>query len=375
MRSMRIGRRIIDEQNPYIIAEIGVNHENSMPLARRLIELAKEGGAHAAKFQTYKASLLASSESPAYWDTSKEPCLSQIELFRRYDSFGPSEYQALAQHCTQVGIDFLSTPFDLEAVDSLAPLVPCFKVASADITNLPLLRRVGQQGKPVLLSTGAANASEIDWALRALVESGASSVALLHCVLNYPTRSEDARLAGITGLMNRYDRFVIGYSDHTVPDQSMSSLTTAFLLGARIIEKHFTHDRSLKGNDHYHAMDVTDLRRFVDQLASLKVLLGSSTDIGWAPAEDTARRNARRSLVLASSVKAGSRLTDADVLCKRPAFGISPIYFDQVVGRRTLRDLSEDHVLQWNDLEGSIPDDDCLWQNESDKRQTVTTDE
>ncbi|NDE21064.1 MAG: hypothetical protein EBZ98_05350, partial [Actinobacteria bacterium] len=161
-------------------------HEGSLELAKRLVELAKEGGADAAKFQTYKADTLASRHSPAYWDTTKEPTLSQFELFKKYDAFGPAEYQALAEHSKQVGIDFVSTPFDDAAVDLLAPLVPFFKVASADLTNTPLLRRVARTKKPVVLSVGASTIEEIDGALTTLRAAGARDIALLHCILNYP---------------------------------------------------------------------------------------------------------------------------------------------------------------------------------------------
>src|SRR5690606_8552314 len=152
--------------------------------------------------------------------------------------------------------DFLSTPFDDEAVAFLAPLVPFFKIASADITTLPFLEKVAAHGKPVVLSTGASTPDEIAEAVRVLLTSGASEVALLHWVLSYPTRDEDAHLGMIQGLCRHYPDLVIGYSDHTVPSEDMRTLTTAYLLGARVIEKHFTDDKTLPGNDHYHAMDV-----------------------------------------------------------------------------------------------------------------------
>jgi N-acetylneuraminate synthase len=286
-----------------------------------------------------------------------ETCRNQFDLFKQHDAFGPKEYEALAAHCTRVDIDFISTPFDNDAVEFLAPLVPCFKIASADITNLPLLRRVALHAKPVLLSTGAADFTEIDWAVQVLRESGAPSIVLLHCVLNYPTQYQDAHLATICGLAERYPSCLIGYSDHTLPDPQMIPLTTAFLLGACVIEKHFTHDRLLPGNDHYHSMDVSDLKRFVARIASVQTLLGETSEKTWLPTEEAARRNARRSLVLANDLAAGTLLDDNCVVCKRPAFGISPVYYDQVIGRRTRRDLPRDHILQWTDLEGSVPPD------------------
>ena len=170
--------------NPYIIAEIGVNHEGDIALAKRLIREAKDGGAHAAKFQSYKANKIASKNSPAYWDQSKEPTDSQFKLFQKYDGFGEAEYKELAEYCRTLGIDFMSTPFDLDAVDFLAPLMPAFKIASADITNVPLIRKCAGTGKPLIISTGAATLSEIELALTTAKQAGARNVALLHCVLN-----------------------------------------------------------------------------------------------------------------------------------------------------------------------------------------------
>jgi sialic acid synthase SpsE len=185
MTEMRLGSTAIGPTTaPYVIAEIGVNHEGSMDLAKRLIDDAKAGGCHAAKFQTYKAAKLASRDSPAYWDTTKEPTTSQFALFSKYDRFGEKEYRDLAAHCAAVGIDFVSTPFHDEAIDFLDDLMPFFKIASADLTNSPLLRKVAAKRKPVLLSTGASTLGEIDEAIAELRAHGCTSIVLLHCVLN-----------------------------------------------------------------------------------------------------------------------------------------------------------------------------------------------
>ena len=352
MRSpqIRLGSRTIDRNSePYVIAEIGVNHEGSLETAKRLVELAKEGGADAAKFQTYKAETLASRHSPAYWDTSKESTLSQYELFKKYDSFGPAEYRALADHCRRVGIDFVSTPFDDEAVDLLAPLVPFFKVASADLTNTPLLRRVARLKKPIVLSVGASTTLEIDGALRTLREAGTTDVALLHCILNYPTEDKNANLWMLGDLAVKYPDCVIGYSDHTVPKTGLPSLVAAWLLGAVILEKHFTHDTSLPGNDHYHAMTSSHLRQFRDEVARVSPLLGTRTKQPLA-SEEIARKNARRSIVVARDLPAGHRVEEADITYKRPGTGISPLSWDAVIGRTTSRALAADDVLQWSDL-------------------------
>ncbi|ARJ66549.1 acetylneuraminic acid synthetase [Magnetospirillum sp. ME-1] len=343
--SHRIGR----DTGPYVIAEIGVNHEGSLDTARRLIELAHQGGAHAAKFQTYKAEKIASRHSPAYWDLSKEPTTSQFQLFKKHDTFGDAEYLALAEHCRKVGIDFLSTPFDAEAVDFLDPLMPFFKIASADLTNVPMLRQIARKGKPVVLSTGASTLGEIDMAVEELRRAGAPAISLLHCVLNYPTPYASAHIGMIDGLMRAYPELVIGYSDHTLPDPAMAVLTAAVVKGARIIEKHFTHDKSLPGNDHYHAMDVEDLSRFTANLALLAQVEGSHHK---APldSEAPARANARRSIVLARALRAGETVTEESITYKRPAHGVSPLHWDQVIGMTARIDLEEDHVLQWTDV-------------------------
>jgi sialic acid synthase SpsE len=353
MRLITLGSRTVGERSqPYIIAEIGVNHGGAMETALRLIALAKEGGAHAAKFQTYKAERLASRHSPAYWDVTKEAMTSQYLLFKQYDAFGPREYERLAAYCREIDIDFLSTPFDDDAVDVLDPLMAFFKVASADVTNLPLLRRVGRKEKPVVLSTGASTLGEVDIALDTLTTAGCPAVALMHCVLNYPTDQAAAHLGMIEGLRQSYPDLVIGYSDHTVPDEPMTALTTAFLLGAVIIEKHFTHDKTLPGNDHYHAMDVEDLKRLVARLRDIQTLVGTDFDKHPLESEAPARQHARRSVVLQRAVGAGQMLGPDDLTCKRPGTGISALHWDEIVGKRARRDLEADTVLAWTDLEG-----------------------
>ncbi len=352
--SVQLGKRLIQHNSkPYVIAEIGVNHEGSMHQAKVLIEQAKQGGADAAKFQSYKAETLASKNSPSYWDTTKEATRSQYELFQKYDGFGPQEYVELADHCQQVGIDFISTPFDDQAVEFLDPLVPFFKVASADLTNTPFLRKIGAKQKPVVLSTGAATLAETDEAVRVLDQSGCPNVVLLHCILNYPTPNPQAHLRMIEGLRRAYPQHVIGYSDHTLPDESMIPLVSAWLLGAVVLEKHFTHDKTLPGNDHYHAMDQKDLERFIEMVERTGILMGPSSQKAPIETEKISRLNARRSIVLTRPVPADHVLEEADLTYKRPGTGISPLHWDDVVGSRTLNSLEEDHVLQWENLKQS----------------------
>ena len=244
-----------------MIAEAGVNHEFSIETAKRLISEAAEAGANAIKFQTYKASFLASKDSPAYWDLTKEPTKSQFELFSKHDKFWKNEMVELKKYCEVVGIEFMSTPFDIESAKFLNDLMAVYKISSSDITNKPFIEYICGFGKPIILSTGAANLIEIQEAV-SWIEKYSNPLALLHCILNYPTLDENANLGMIKGLKKAFPEKVIGYSDHTLP-QSMKNLEIATLLGASILEKHFTHDKTLPGNDHYHAMDKVDLKIFL----------------------------------------------------------------------------------------------------------------
>lgn len=330
---------------PYVIAEIGVNHEGNIDLAKRLIDEAQAGGADCVKFQTYKAGKIASKNSPSYWDLNSESTTSQYTLFQKYDGFDVAEYESLARHSAVRGIDFSSTPFDLEAVHFLAPLMPFFKIASADLTNGPMLEACAKYKKPMILSTGAAHLSEVEEAVRRLRHSlPASEIALLHCVLSYPTPYEDANLAVIAHLAAVFPDHPIGYSDHTRPDPGMWVLSRAYQLGAVIIEKHFTHDKTLPGNDHYHAMNESDLAVFRQSMDILHRAEGDGRK-RVLEAEEIPRRNARRSLVAARDLKAGDVLKVEDLVVKRPAFGLPPSALEWVIGVKLTRDLAEDDFL------------------------------
>lgn len=335
-------------QVPYVIAEAGVNHEGKMEIAQRLVLEAADAGADAIKFQTYKAETLASKDSPAYWDTSKEPTKSQYELFKKHDSFWKNEFEQLKVCCDKAGIAFLSTPFDVESAKFLNDLMDVFKISSSDITNKPFIQFLCGFNKPIILSTGASWMHEIAEAVE-WIEAYGNKLALLHCVLNYPTEDANAALGMIPALKRVFPKHVIGYSDHTLPDD-MHILETATILGARVLEKHFTHDKTLPGNDHYHAMDKNDLRHFYERIRKTIASIGP-LEICALPQEEPARRNARRSLVAARDIAAGQKITGADLTWKRPAHGISPRNFDEVVGMTARDFIPEDKVLQWSDLE------------------------
>ena len=347
MKILELLNKGVDKNNPivkpYIIAEVGVNHEGSMKTAKRLVDDAKEGGAHAVKFQSYKAETLASKHSPAYWDTTKEPTESQFKLFKKHDSFWKNEMYELKNYCNEVGIEFMSTPFDVESAGFLNDMMDVFKISSSDITNKPFIEYICSFGKPIILSTGASDLEEIHDAVN-WIKLFNVPLALLHCVLNYPTLDKNANLGMITGLKEAFPENIIGYSDHTLP-KDMKVCDMATMLGAVVIEKHFTHDKSLPGNDHYHAMDKVDLKLFNENIDTTFEILGSFK-IKALEDEEKSRLNARRSLVAAKDIPKGKIISKEDLTFKRPAHGISPKYIDDVVGKLATIDIHEDTVLK-----------------------------
>ena len=330
---------------PYVIAEVGVNHEGSMALAKRLVDEAKEGGADAVKFQSYKAETLASKDSPSYWDTNEEPTTSQYELFKKHDSFWKDEMQELKEYCDTVDIEFMSTPFDIESADFLDEMMDVYKISSSDLTNKPFIEYLCGFNKPIILSTGASSLSEIAEAV-SWIEKQGNPLALLHCVLNYPTPDKNANLGMILDLKAKFPEKIIGYSDHTLP-QDMKVCEMATMLGSVIIEKHFTHDKTLPGNDHYHAMDKEDLKIYRQNLERTFEILGSFK-IEALEDEAPARANARRSLVASGNIAKGQVITQNDLTFKRPAHGVSPKFIDDVVGKVAATDINDDDVIQWN---------------------------
>lgn len=336
---------------PYIIAEAGVNHEGDLNLAKRLINEAAEGGAQAIKFQTYKASTIASKDSPSYWDTSKEPTESQFKLFQKYDKFWKDEYEELKRYCDEVKIEFISTPFDFDSAKFLNDIMDVFKISSSDITNKPFIEYICDFGKPIILSTGASYLHEVQKAVE-WIDTKQVPVALLHCILNYPTDDQNAHLGMIKDLQRKFPEKTIGYSDHTLPND-MKTLELAALLGAIILEKHFTHDKTLPGNDHYHAMDKKDLKRFWKNWERIEILLGSFRKEA-IPQEEIARLHARRSLVTVSNLPEGRVIEKSDLTFKRPAHGISPSEIENVLGKKTIKEIRGDTILQWGMLENDI---------------------
>ena len=296
---------------PYLIAEMGVNFYDTalvlgvspLDAAKLYIDAAAEAGIDCAKFQSYKAGTIVSKNSPAYWDTTKEPTKTQYELFLKHDSFGESEYRELCEYTHAKGMDYTSTPFDYASADYLYDMVDFYKISSSDLSNIPFIHHIGSKGKPVFISVGAAYLSECDEAIRTLKESGCKDIVILHCMLSYPTNPEDANLRIIQTLKKTFPDIRIGYSDHVAPDETMITLSTAYLLGAEVIEKHFTLDKSLSGNDHYHSGDPDDFKKAIHNFKMIDNILGNSEKTVF-DCELIPRREARLSLDLNHDMKA-----------------------------------------------------------------------
>lgn len=351
-----INRRL--ENNMFsLIAEIGVNYYDVaqklnidlITAAKYMILAARNAGIHAVKFQSYKAETLASKFSPAYWDTSEESTNSQYELFKKFDSFGYQEYKELSLFCDKVGIEFSSTPFDFESVDYLFDLMNYYKISSSDLSNHPFIEYIAKKGKPIILSVGASNIDEIISSVKLIERYNSHKITLLHCVLEYPTPYEDANLFKIKTLKETFKDCHIGYSDHTKPDYSYNVLKTAYLLGAQLIEKHFTVDKTLKGNDHYHAMDDSDARKIIDAIAYLDKICGSR-EVKCLDTEMKARENARRSIVAACDISAGAIIERDMITFKRPGIGISPMHSEKVLGMKAIRAIKKDELIKFSDL-------------------------
>lgn len=353
---MNITQRITDNQFT-LIAEIGVNYydiavkEGITPLeaAELMIREAAAAGVHAVKFQSYKAGTLASKNSPSYWDTTEESTTSQYELFQKFDSFGEAEYAHLARYCQEQGIEFMSTAFDYQSADYLYPLMNAYKISSSDLTNLPFIAYQAQKGKPIIISAGASKLEEIEQALATIRKYNDLPLVLMHCVLEYPTPYEHANLGRIAALAKQFPEVTVGYSDHCKPDANYDVVKTAYTLGAHIIEKHFTLDKTLPGNDHYHAMDAADAAAIVKQIEFLDTIQGTG-QIDCSDTEDAARRNARRSIVATRDIKKGQVITAEDLCCKRPGTGLPPAQLESLLGKEAQEDIADDTII----MEGMI---------------------
>lgn len=340
----------IKEGNPFSIAEAGVNHLGSLKLAERLIAGAKESGATAIKFQSYKAKNLCVKDAPRFWDWEGEVDKegSQYDSYSLLDSFGEKEHLELKKICDKYDIEFMSTPFDNEATDYLDRIgTRIYKIASCDITNFPLLEHVASKKKIVMLSTGAASLDEIKEAV-SLVSQYTDKIVVMHCNLKYPTDDDQINLKMIEDIKKEFgNKYVLGLSDHT-----MNMLTPAFayMLGATVFERHFTIDKTLdKSADHWLSADVQEMSIIIKNVNLAYKMLGVGKKICTA-SEMRARKYARRSVVAIKNIKAGETFTEKNLGCKRPGTGISPKMFNKILGLTAKRDIRDDSLLTYEDF-------------------------
>ncbi len=341
-----------------LIAEIGVNYYDiatklsitPLKAAKLMILEAKKAGIHAVKFQTYKADTIASKTSPSYWDTSEEKTTSQYLLFKKYDSFDFQEYKILSDYCNELDIAFLSTAFDFESVDYLNNLMDVFKISSSDLNNIPFVEYQAKKNKPIILSIGASDEAEIDETIKIIRKFNDQPLTLLHCVLEYPTPYSHANLNKIISLKRKYSDINIGYSDHTKPDKHYDVIKTAYILGGRVIEKHFTLDKSLPGNDHYHSMDAHDAKAIIEEISFIESILGSF-DLKHLASEKQARLNARRSIVANVFIKKGTPISTNMLTFKRPGTGIPPSDIFKIIGLKPVCDINEDTTITFDMFE------------------------
>ena len=331
-----------DNMSVLIIAEVGVNHNGDINIAKKLINEAKSSGADIVKFQTFDSKNLASSkaEMAAYqkvnlgYEESQAKMLSKLMLTK-------DDYIELARYCDEVGIMFLSSPFDIDSVKFLDDLQDIWKIPSGEITNYPYLVEIAKTGKDIILSTGMSTLEEVDAALNVLKKNGAGKITLLHCTTNYPTPMEDVNLKAMLTMRDRFGCDV-GYSDHT---KGIEVSIAAVAMGAKIIEKHFTLDRTMEGPDHKASLEPHELTQMVKAIRNIETAVGNGIK---APTETEIDniKVARKSIIASKDIKAGEIFTEDNITTKRPGNGVSPMRWREVLGMKAKRDFSFDEMIE-----------------------------
>lgn len=327
-----------------IIAEAGVNHNGDLWVAKQLIDVAAEAGADLVKFQTFKADRLATraAKKAGYQTQTTGSDESQHEMLRRLELTADMHCELIA-HCTARNIGFFSTGFDIESINLLQSLgQDHFKIPSGEITNLPYLRHIGQLGKKVILSTGMATLGEIEAAIDVLVQAGTAraQLTLLHCTTEYPTPMNEVNLRAMQSIHAAFG-VTVGYSDHT---QGIEVAIAAVVMGASVIEKHFTLDRNLPGPDHKASLEPEELKAMVTAIRNIEVALGDGIK-RLTPSEARNKPVARKSLVASQAIKAGEAFSAQNITTKRPGTGVSPMRWDEVIGRAAPRDFVVDELI------------------------------
>ena len=328
-----------------IIAEAGVNHNGDLGLAKRLIDAAAEAGADLVKFQTFNASRLVTrvAQKADYQTQTTDGKESQHDMLQRLE-LTEAMHRELIAHCAARSIGFFSTGFDKESIDLLLGLgQDHFKIPSGEITNLPYLRHIGQLGKKTILSTGMATLGEIEAAIDVLEQAGTprTSITVLHCTTEYPTPMAEVNLRAMQSIQAAFG-VAVGYSDHT---QGIEVAIAAVAMGATVIEKHFTLDRTLPGPDHQASLEPAELKAMVVAIRNIEAALGDGIK-KLTPSEARNKPVARKSLVTSQAIKAGEVINAQNITAKRPGTGISPMLWDEVIGRRAPRDFAADELVE-----------------------------
>lgn len=325
-----------------IIAEAGVNHNGSLAIAKKLVEEAAHAGADYVKFQTFRAEQLSSAQA-SQADYQKETAgnfTSQQEMLRALE-LSADAHEALYSHCQAYGIGFLSTPFDMESIALLQPFdLPFWKIPSGEITNYPYLVRLARTGKPIVLSTGMSTLQEVAQAVTLLQEEGSGEITLLHCNTEYPTPFEDVNLRAMQTLSKRFG-LTVGYSDHT---PGIEVCIAAAACGAQILEKHFTLDKTMQGPDHRASLEPDELSAMIRAVRNIEKAMGS-IEKAVSPSESRNILTIRKSIVAACQIKAGDVFTEKNLTTKRPASGICPMRWHEILGKRAERDFQEDEAI------------------------------
>ena len=348
MPKIKINEKYIGVDFPcYTIAEAGANHDGELKKAIKLIDAANEANSDSIKFQTYDASKLASRYSPKYWIDDK-PDETQYEVFSNLDGLSDDNWKEIFEYAKSKSVTCFSTPFDERSVDLLYSLdVPAFKIASADITHIPLIKHIANKKLPIFISTGMASDEEIKDAINAIENQGNEEIILMHCITSYPTKAKDANLELIKTLKQKYPKYVIGYSDHTI-GTNIPVYSTFY--GATCIEKHFTFDSSLtQSPDHKLSLDTNGFRQLVDELRIAEISKGEKTRNDFE-SEKNAIKYARRSIVVNRDINVGEKISKDMLSIKRPATGISPKFFEKIIGKSVKNKIQEDKPIQWDDL-------------------------
>lgn len=326
----------------FVIAEAGVNHNGDIEIAKQLIDAASEAGADAVKFQTFQADSLVcrTAKKAEYQLETTDRTETQYDMLKKLE-LTPQMHRELIEHCSKKNIMFLSTPFDLESIKLLSELgMQIYKIPSGEITNLPYLREIAKQQKKIILSTGMSSMDEVKAAVNVLKNNGTEELTLLHCNTQYPTPISDVNLLAMVK-MREETGLPVGYSDHT---QGIEVPIAAAALGAEVIEKHFTLDRKMEGPDHKASLEPRELMQMVVGIRKIESALGSKIK-QVSESEMTNVAIVRKSIVAAASIKRGEKYTEKNLTTKRPATGISPMLWDEIIGKTADRDYKVDEII------------------------------